>query len=440
MSHPFIQRFYPLLLASVCSFSLTQCHKTNTNPVSPVTLVQPPKSMQVIEGNNLVGGVGLTLPDTIIVRIIPNDLSDAEKYFFNSTSNDSVGNLQVMNLEIDSGGVNVTLSWQTGRKSPRQDIKFYLNSNCTTKGCQVLDSVTISVLIKQTWTNVYSGSGNLTDIRFTSDQTALAVGNYFTGIVRTVNGGTSWSSTPAFRDDLNQLCFLDSLNGFVTVANNYAYYTTDGGKTFNQGAWAPPIVGDGSSQDFSMPSLNTIYSVGIQGTIVKSVDDGQSWQKYPGFSFINEFFALTCIDPNNCFACGEAGKVVKTSDGGQNWQSSNINLNNYLSAICFLNKDIGFAGGQGGALIRTMDGGSTWNLVRTNLHFTIFSIRFFDMQHGVVVSQTGEIADTNDGGITWQEECPGDNGVFGLQKAAIKDLKTVFAVQNGSIFRYDITP
>jgi photosystem II stability/assembly factor-like uncharacterized protein len=398
MLQPFIPRLYPLLLASVCTFSLTQCHKTYTNPAPPVPLVQPPKSMQVIEGNNLVGGINLNLPDTILVRIIPNDPSDAEKYFFNCSASDSVGNLQVMNLEIDSGGVNATLSRQTGRQSPRQDIKFYLLSNCTTKGCQVLDSVTISAVIKPPWTNVYSGSGSLTDIRFTSNQTALAIGQFSNGIVRTDDGGASWSATSAFRNDLEQLCFLDSLNGFVTVANDYAYSTTDGGQTFNQGAWTPPIIGDGSSRDFSMVSPNTIYSVGVQGTIVKSVD------------------------------------------GGQDWQSLNISLNNHLYSICFLNKDIGFAGGQGGALIRTMDGGSTWSFVRTSMHFTIFSIRFFDMQHGVVVSETGEIADTNDGGITWRKECPSNNGVFSLQKAAIKDQKTVFAIQNGSIFRYDITP
>jgi photosystem II stability/assembly factor-like uncharacterized protein len=434
-----MQRHY-LLLAGICAFLLTQCKKTHTSPPPPVTLVKAPKSMQVIEGNNLVGGIDLVLPDTIVVRIIPNDPSDAEKYFFNFTDNDSVGLLQVMDPEIDSGGVNVTMFWETGRQFPRQDTKFYLLSNCTTKGCQVLDSVTISAVIKLPWTNVYPGFGTLTDIRFISDRTALAVGNYNTGIIRTDDGGATWTTTPAFRPDLYQLCFLDSLNGFVTVANNYAYASTDGGKTFSQGTWTPPIIGDAASRDFAWVSLNTIYSVGNRGAIVKSVDGGQSWQQYPGFSFINGLNAMTCIDSNNCFSCGEDGKVVKTSNGGQSWQDLMITLNNDLYAICFLNKEIGFAGGQNGVLIRTADGGSTWSLVRTGLHFNISSIRFFGMDQGVIVSEYGEIATTTDGGLTWQKECPGGNGVFSLQKVAIRDPKTVFAVQNGSIFQYDITP
>jgi photosystem II stability/assembly factor-like uncharacterized protein len=446
MLHPLIRKLYPLVLACVCALSLTQCKKSHTNPAPPASpaasLVKPPKSMQVIRGNNLVGGINVHLYDSIVVRIIPNDPSDAEKYFFNTTTNDSVGAMQVMGPELDSGGVNVTMFWQTGRQSPRQDVKFYLISNCTSKGCQLLDSVTISAVIKPAWTPVYSdpGYGTLTDIRFISNQSALAVGNYAKGIVRTSDGGASWNATPAFRSDLEQLCFLDSLNGFVTVSNNYAYLTTDGGKTFTQGPWAPPAIGDWSSQDFSMVSASTIYSVGFQGAITKTINGGQSWQKYPGFSFINAFYAISCVDADHCFACGEAGKVVKTSNGGQDWQSLNINLNNHLHAICFLNRDIGFAGGQNGALIRTSDGGSSWTLVPSGLLFTILSIRFFDAQHGVMVSELGEIADTKDGGITWQRECPGSNGISStLQKAAIRDAKTVFALQGGAILKYNIT-
>ncbi|HEY4338080.1 MAG TPA: hypothetical protein VGM89_19355 [Puia sp.] len=130
MLQPLIRKHYPLVLACVCALSLTQCKKSHPNPAPPAPpptpLVQPPKSMQVIRGNNLVGGINVHLYDTIVVRIIPNDPSDAEKYFFNTTANDSVGTMQLMGPELDSGGVNVTMFWQTGRQSPRQDVKFYL--------------------------------------------------------------------------------------------------------------------------------------------------------------------------------------------------------------------------------------------------------------------------------------------------------------------------
>jgi len=396
--------------------------------------------MQIIKGNNLVGGFGLNLYDTIIVRIIPNDPSDAERYFFNSEANDSVGNLRIMDPELDSGGVNVTMFWENGYQSDLQDIKFYLYSNCTAaKGCQLLDSVTISAVIKQPWTTVYSGSGTLTDIRFISDHTGLAVGNYNTGIIRTSDAGATWTSTPAFRSDLDQLCFLDSLNGFVTVSNNYAYMTSDGGKTFNPGSWAPPIQGDQASRDFAMLSLNTIYSVGVQGAIAKTVNGGLGWQQYAGIPSINTLNAVTCVDSNHCFSCGYVGTLVKTTNG-QDWQLLDIDLNNSLYSICFLNNDIGFAGGQNGALIRTADGGSTWTLVKAGLYSNILAIRFFDMQHGTAVSQIGEIATTSDGGLSWQKQCAGTSGIFELQKVAIKDPNTIFAIQSGSIYKYDLTP
>jgi len=435
-----IRKLYPVVLAGVCALFWTQCTKSHSNPpTAQPTVVKPPKSIQVIEGANLVGGVNLELPDSIIVRIIPNDPSDAEKYFFTGTYSDSAGSLKIYNAELDSGGVNVPMFWQTGKGSPNQQIKFYVYAKCATRSCPMLDSVTISAVIRPRWTQVFSSYGTLTDLRFTSNQSALAVGNYNTGIVRTNDGGVSWSVGPAFRNDLYQLCFRDSLNGFVTVSNNFAYYTSDGGKTFTQGSWTVPIIGDQASRDFAMVSPSTIYSVGGKGTIVKSVDSGKSWQKYPGFSFINGFFALSCLDSNNCFACGEAGKMVKTSNGGQDWQSMDINLNNQLWSIYFLTRDIGFAGGENGVLIRTTDGGSTWSPIRMGLHNTISSIRFFDMLHGVVVSWTGEIGVTSDGGNTWQKVCPASNGVNQLQKVAYRDANTVFAIQNGFIYKYDLT-
>lgn len=405
--------------------------------------VQAPKEITVIQGNHQGGTTNRELADTIIIKIKPNDTSDVTKYTFSSSGNEAVGFLGLFLTEVVNGELYIKTVWRTGNQSTKQDIKFYLLSGCSnpfnTTDCKRLDSVQLSATILKPWTSVHTTGGKLEDIYFTSDNEALAVGSYSsTGILRTSDGGKTWTRSPAFRDDLYQLRFLNSTTGLVTVTNNYAYFTYDGGKTFAFESWTPPTVGHLSSYDLYMVSRNVIYSVGNLATIMKTTDGGRSWQKYGGFTFINGFRAITCLDENTCYACGDVAKVVKTTNGGQSWQEQPVLLNNHLNVIHFLDKDFGFAAGQLGALIRTTNGGSNWNPVKTGLKFSIISIRFFDRQHGVIVSTAGEIAQTTDGGQTWNRVSVDNNGVFELKKAFIKDSKTVFAIQGSSIYKYDL--
>jgi photosystem II stability/assembly factor-like uncharacterized protein len=431
----------PLFLIALISCLFMRCEKPE--PDVPLARVQPPQEMQVLKGNNQIGGYNRELYDTIIIKIKPKDPADVSKYDYVYSGSNAVGKLNWIHPEIKNGELYVSAVWETGSQPRQQEIKFYLLANCggpfKTSPCNRIDSVTVSAVIKEPWSTAYSGKGNLQDIHFTSAQNALAVGDDFgSGIVRTTDGGNTWSAGPAFRHDLYQLRFLNSTTGLVTVTNNFAYFTYDGGASFVAEGWTPPTVGHLSSTDFFMITRNTIYSVGYQGKLLKTTDGGKTWQKYNGFSFINGLQAITCLDENTCYACGDVGKVVKTSNGGKDWQEYELLLNNQLNAIYFLDKDHGFCGGQSGVFIRTTNGGETWDMSKTGLKFNIISIRFFNRQHGLVVSRGGEIAETNDGGKTWKLVCVSGNGVYEITKAFIRDAKTVFAIQRNTIFKYDL--
>lgn len=438
------QSFYSL--TSLLFFLFMGCEKPEpaapVQPEAPVMAVQPPEEMKILQGNNQVGGYNRELSDTIIIRIKPKNTSDLSRYGYSFAGSNAVGQLLWRAPEIKDGVVYVKAVWRTGSQPLRQEIKFYLLADCREPfdraACKRIDSLDVSAAIREPWSSVYSGTATLEDIHFTTENDALVVSNFSSGIVRTGDGGKTWTSTPAFRSDLYQLCFLNSTTGFVTVSNNYAYFTYDGGASFVSESWTPPIIGHLSSTDFYMVNRHVIYSVGSRGTIVKSTDGGKSWQRYHGFSFMNGLKAITCLDENTCYACGDVAKVVKTSNGGKDWQEYELLLNNNLNTLYFLDQDYGFAGGQYGALIRTTNGGQTWDIIKTKLKTSIISIRFFDRQHGLLVSTGGEIAETTDGGSTWKQLCTYNYGVNDLKKACIKDAKTIFAIQRNSIFKYDL--
>jgi photosystem II stability/assembly factor-like uncharacterized protein len=296
----------------------------------------------------------------------------------------------------------------------------------------------------QQWEKIYepgggsTGAGAFWDMHFSDAQNGIAVGDFGTGVLSTNNGGSTWNFISSPRNDLYKLSFANKDTGLAEITNNYALFTTDGGNTFTQQDWTPPIIGHLSSSSFYMLNRQTILTVGRSGAIAKSTDGGKSWTTYTGFNFINQLTDITCTNPATCYACGEAAMLIKTSDGGNTWQQQTVSINNYFSKIYFLDDNTGFAAGQGGALVRTIDGGAHWAAIPTKLRSSIIEIHFLTSSIGYIVSVVGEIAKTTDGGLTWKMIAPDNYGVFTLNKAYVKDASVVFGLQGQNLFKFNL--
>jgi photosystem II stability/assembly factor-like uncharacterized protein len=437
-----------ITLALFLIFLLLQsCKKddNNTGSTTPPSIL-PPSEMLIVSGNNQTGYPNRVLTDSIIIKITPRKAEDITSYSFLFTP------FTGLNIASRTSVVNVVYyvkaAWTLSAAVSPQQIKFFLYGNCTNPysgSCTALDSLPINATVNgRQWTKVYDDNSGITssgafwDIHFSDALHGIAIGDFKTGLFKTQDAGATWTVAPNSRNDLYQLSFADNNTGLVTVTNNWAYFTNDGGNTFVTGPWTPPLVGHLSSADFFMADRNTIYSVGRNAGIVKSVDGGQSWTQYQGFNFVNWLNAITCIGKDTCYACGEAAKIIKTSNGGITWTEQNVLLNNYLKTVYFLNANFGFLAGLYGALISTTDGGSNWAIINTGLRFDILDIRFFGNSTGFIVSSGGEIAKTTDGGLSWQIIVRDNYGVYSLNKALIKDATIVFGLQNQNIFTYDL--
>jgi len=112
------------------------------------------------------------------------------------------------------------------------------------------------------------------------------------------------------------------------------------------------------------------------------------------------------------FAVGVNGTMVKSVDSGQNWSlvAHGLTTKN-LYTIDFSSNLVGYAAGVGLTLLKTTDGGTTWTDIRSNLptallEYTASSLDFYDINftddnNGYAVGFNGVVIKTTDGGATW---------------------------------------
>lgn len=418
------------------TISLFGCYKDKEPSITPIN---PPKNIIIVSGNDQIGYPNEFLADSIVLEITPENINDLNNYSYSFKPKDYYGGVNAYDTILDNK-MYVYAKWKLNAHDEPQELMFYLNELCNDYGqCNKIDSLLISASLKPKWESVFSGTnGTLHDIHFTDDTNGILVGElpFGSGYYETNNGGETWNTVVNIdRNDLYQLSFADKNTGIVILTNNWAYHTNDGGKSFYQGDWSPPLIGHRSSSDYLMLNSKEIFTVGGNATIAKSMDGGKTWSRYDGFSFTNYFYDITCIDKNICYVCGSIGKIVKTTDGGETWNAQEILLNNYLNKIYFLDKDYGFSAGQYGALVRTTDGGENWEIIKTGLMFAIIEIYFYNQDLGYIVSSAGEIGKTTDGGLTWELVNKHGYGVYDLNKAIFKD-NAILGLQGGSIYKY----
>lgn len=142
----------------------------------------------------------------------------------------------------------------------------------------------------------------------------------------------------------------------------------------NAQVWTQLVSGTNNDlKAVHFPTTLVGYAVGVDGTILKTADGGDTWQPtlfdHPGYWFWDVHF--TSADTG--YVCGEsepgmnpsgAGIVLKTVNGGTSWTSCIAGLAYPLRDLFVLDQDTviacGSAQGVVGFIQRTVDGGSTW--------------------------------------------------------------------------------
>lgn len=143
------------------------------------------------------------------------------------------------------------------------------------------------------------------------------------------------------------------------------------------GQWKLLSLGTNASfRSLSVVDTATIWAGGSNGTVVRSVNGGKTWDIYTINDVKNlDFRGIHAFNANLAWAmsAGDADKglarIYKTTDGGKNWQLvfHTTQQGVFLDCLKMKDKKVGFVVGDGIGgkpyFLKTTDGGNTWKQI-----------------------------------------------------------------------------
>jgi beta-lactamase regulating signal transducer with metallopeptidase domain/photosystem II stability/assembly factor-like uncharacterized protein len=283
------------------------------------------------------------------------------------------------------------------------------------------------------WTEVYNGALEFTDLNFISRQVGWAIvriDDRLYSIDKTADGGETWVDQTQcavydYGNNNTKIKFFDLNNGYALIGDKLLK-TSDSGNT-----WTEITPADGFVLiDCSFVNAAAGWVCGtLDGNIsaFNTTDGGDHWtQKFSltasdagstkplEINFINETTGWILLD--NPSADPSNPTLYRTSDGGDSFVGiCNVAGNRpYLADICFADADIGFVGTDHGAgpisggLMMTTDGGKTFSYLFNS--GGIDRIVFPSPEVGYAIGynddnmcRTGFIIRTTDGGKSWRQ-------------------------------------
>lgn len=263
------------------------------------------------------------------------------------------------------------------------------------------------------WTEIASPvNGNLWNMGwFTED---LGYMNSNLTLLKTVDGGDTWTTTTYPGNVGGDFSFPTSTVGYMSGFYDIIKKTTDGGNT-----WTSVTVNNQALpvKSVSFVDVNTGWVVGINGFIRKTTNGGASWtaQSAPGSV---QFRRVHFVNANVGTAIGENGAIRRTTNGGSSWSIISGAPNTYLNDIFFLDENIGFIVGGQGTILTTTNGGVNWTIMNSGTTEWLDAVCFRNAQEGYVGGSSGFMMKTTNGGLTWTTE---DNPFF-FSTQSINDI------------------
>ena len=240
----------------------------------------------------------------------------------------------------------------------------------------------------------------------------------FIQFVVPMNAQTWETQNSGVTNTLRSVCFVDTLNGWVTTDSSIYLHTTDSGKNW--------MIEKVNNDNYGIERIQFItkdigYACGSYGRLFSTRDGGKTWLRYAGV-FEIDFQDLFFVNETEGWAVGQRygnnwgrGMIVHTSDGGITWQkqfeheTTNQLATKFFKAIRMKNNFVGWAiagdyfdNFSPTYVYKTDDGGKNWNELPTPIQRPARRLKIANVDtlwaDGYGVSP---ISTTVDGGISW---------------------------------------
>ncbi len=237
---------------------------------------------------------------------------------------------------------------------------------------------------------------------------------------RTRNGGMNWERVSSFENPIMAALFPDSSTGYAVGASGngqvqpgFIVKTVDEGKS-----WQPQAIGSAGRLNCLAFAGNTLFVFGF-GPGRKSSDGGKTWETVPSPSPYSLSLA-EFIDAKKGFV-GTFSALYRTEDGGQTWDSVSLAGTGApgqppIYKIHFRDRNTGFVLSDSGHIFRTVDGGGHWERAITpQVDYPLHTVAFATANIGYASGRFGLILKTTDAGKNWSLQEGGTRyHIFGL--------------------------
>jgi len=185
-------------------------------------------------------------------------------------------------------------------------------------------------------------------------------------------------------------------NTFVAVGDSGSIVrSTDNGSSFDN--TTSPTANNLSGVTFGN---NTFVGVGSSGNIVRSTDNGTSWDNATTDNSTANNLSGVTFGNNTFVAVGDTGNIVRSTDNGTSWDNATSPTANNLSGVTFGNNT--FVGvGSSGNIVRSTDNGSSFSTVTSPTSNNLFKVAFGNNTF-VAVGSSGNIVRSTDNGTSWE--------------------------------------
>lgn len=153
----------------------------------------------------------------------------------------------------------------------------------------------------------------------------------------------------------------------------------------------------------STPDSLTGFICGLNGTILKSINEGSTWINLTSDTSLS-LQDISFINVNTGFAAGDFGKVILTTDGGLNWVNRNVPINTSIKHTQLITPSKGICVGLNGRIFQTTNLGLTWITDTNTTNYGLWGVHFISPDSGYICGDSGTILFTQNGGVTWNNQ------------------------------------
>lgn len=153
------------------------------------------------------------------------------------------------------------------------------------------------------------------------------------------------------------------------------------------------------------PRRHALVMIGHDGTVLRSTDDGHSWQAdVISRDRTGTYLSAVHHDARSgCFVvAGHGGTLARSCDAGATWRRVPSDMTNELDGVLQTSDDTLVTFGKGGLVAASADAGEHWTIVRNDLDFYLRNVAALaDGSALVATGQLGDILQSHDG-LNWQ--------------------------------------